>query len=124
VAESGRLVRQLSVGPDSLLRVMPEAAAPPVVAAPAAPPVPEAPAAAPPPINPLEKPASKPVAHAGGVASAVFPSEISPATLANNHPCARLKTCSEQYHANAAANFNGGLKWNSYRKECKTRLKG
>jgi hypothetical protein len=56
---------------------VPEAAAPPVVAAPAAPPVPEAPSAAPPPISPAEKPTSKPVA--AGVASAVFPSEISPA---------------------------------------------
>jgi hypothetical protein len=111
-------IGQLSIGPDPLLQVMPEAAAPPVVAAPAAPSVPEAPAAAPPPINPLEKPASKPVAHAGGVASAVFPSEISPAYAGEQPSVARLKTCSEQYHANAAANFNGGLKWNSYRKEC------
>jgi hypothetical protein len=64
------------------------------------------------------------VAHAGGVASAVFPSEISPAYAGEQPSVARLKTCSEQYHANAAANFNGGLKWNSYRKECKKRLKG
>jgi hypothetical protein len=39
-------IGQLSIGPDSLLRVMPEAAAPPVVAAQVAPPAPEAPAAA------------------------------------------------------------------------------
>ncbi len=117
-------VGQLAVGPDSSLRVMPEAAASPVVAAPAAPSAPEAPAAAPPPINPLEKPASKPVAHAGGVASAVFPSEISPAHAGEQPSVARLKTCSEQYHANAATNSNGGLKWNSYRNECKKRLKG
>ena len=39
-------IGQLSVGPDSLLRVMPEAAAPPVVAAQVAPPAPVAPAAA------------------------------------------------------------------------------
>jgi Protein of unknown function (DUF4239) len=116
-------IGQLSVGPDSLLRVIPEAAALPVVAAPAAPSAPEAPAAAPPPINPLEKPASKPVAHAGGVASAVFPSEISPAHAGEQPSVARLKTCSEQYHANATTNSNGGLKWNSYRKECKKRLK-
>ena len=117
-------IGQLSVGFDSLLRVMPEAAASPVVAAPAAPSAPEAPAAAPPPINPLEKPASKPVAHARGVASAVFPSEISPAHAGEQPSVARLKTCSEQYHANTATNSNGGLKWNSYRKECKKRLKG
>jgi hypothetical protein len=85
-------IGQLSIGPDSLLRVMPEAAAPPVVAARVAPPAPEAPAAAP-PINPLEKPASKPVAHAGGVASAVFPSEISPAYAGEQASVARLKTC-------------------------------
>ena len=117
-------IGQLSVGPDSLLRVMPEAAAPPVVAAPAAPPVPGAPAAAPPPINPLEKPVSKSVAQAGGAASAVFPSEISPAYAGEQPSVARLKTCSEQYHANAATNSNGGLRWNSYRNECKKRLKG
>ena len=103
---------------------MPEAAAPPVVAAPAAPPVSEAPAAAPAPINPPEKPASKPVARAAGVASAVFPSEISPAHADEKPSVARLKTCSEQYHDNAATNSNGGLKWNAYLKECKKRLKG
>ncbi len=114
-------VGQLSVGPDSSLRVMPEAAASPLVAAPAAPSAPEAPAAAPPPINPLEKTASKSVAQAGGAASAVFPSEISPAHAGEQPSVARLKTCS--YHANAATNSNGGL-WNSYRNECKKRLKG
>ena len=103
---------------------VPEAAAPPVVAAPAAPPVSEAPAAAPAPINPPEKPASKPVARAAGVASAVFPSEISPAHADEKPSVARLKTCSEQYHDNAATNSNGGLKWNAYLKECKKRLKG
>jgi potassium-transporting ATPase KdpC subunit len=99
----------------------PEAAAPPVVAAPAAPPVSEAPAAATAPINPPEKPA---LARAGGVASAVFPSEISPAHADEKPSVARLKTCSEQYHDNAATNSNGGLKWNAYLKECKKRLKG
>src|SRR3984893_14355270 len=87
---------------------VPEAVAPPVVAAPAAPPVPEAPAAAPPPINPPEKPVSKPVA--AGVASAVFPSEISPAHAGEKPSVGRLKTCTEQYHANATTNSNGGLK--------------
>jgi potassium-transporting ATPase KdpC subunit len=101
---------------------VPEAAAPPVVAAPAAPPVPEAPTAAPPPINPAEKPVSKPVV--AGAASAVFPSEISLAHAGEKPSVARLKTCTEQYHANAATNSNGGLKWNAYWKECKKRLKG
>jgi K+-transporting ATPase ATPase C chain len=99
---------------------LPEAA--PVVAAPAAP-VSEAPAAALAPINP-EKPASKPVARAAGLASAVFPSEISPAHADEKPSAARLKTCSDQYHDNAATNSNGGLKWNAYWKECKKRLKG
>jgi hypothetical protein len=99
-------------------------AAPPVVAAPAARPVSEAPAAAPPTINPPEKPASKTMTRAGGVASAVFPSEISPVHAGEKPSLARLKTCSEQYHANATTNSNGGLKWNTYWKECKKRLKG
>ncbi len=99
----------------------PEAAAPPVVAAPAAPPVPEVPATMPSPVNP-EKPVSKPMAS--GVAAAVFPSEISAAHAGEKPSVARLKTCTEQYHANAATNSNGGLKWNAYWKECKKRLKG
>jgi K+-transporting ATPase ATPase C chain len=100
-----------------------EAAAPPVVGAPAAPPAPEAPAATPPSINPPEKPSAKPLAPAVGVTAAVFPFEISPAHSGEKPSAARLKTCSDQYHANAATNANGGLKWNAYWKECKKRLK-
>jgi hypothetical protein len=33
------------------------------------------------------------------------------------------RTICTQYHANAATNSNGGLKWNAYWKECKKRLK-
>jgi len=62
--------------------------------------------------------------RAGGVALAVFPSEISPAHADEKPSEARLKTCSEQYRANAATHSNGGLKWNAYWKECKKRLKG
>lgn len=52
----------------------------------------------------------------------VFPSQISPAHAAEKPGVARLKTCSDQFHANAAANANGGLKWADYWKECKKRL--
>ena len=102
----------------------PEAAAPPVGTAPAAPPVAEAPSATPLPVNPPENPASKPEAPARGVASAIFPSQISAAHAAEKPAVARLKTCTDQYHANASTNSNGGLKWNAYWKECKKRLKG
>jgi hypothetical protein len=57
-------------------------------------------------------------------AAAVFPSELSPAHAGEKPGMARLKTCSDQYHANAATNSNGGLKRNVYVIECKKRLKG
>lgn len=83
----------------------PDAAAP-------APPA-SAPGASPPAV---ESPASK--------SAAVFPSEISPAHAGEKPGVARLKTCSDQFHANATANANGGLKWTDYWKECKKHLKG
>ncbi|HEX3493934.1 MAG TPA: hypothetical protein VHT48_00960 [Methylocella sp.] len=110
----------------------------PVVAAPAPPPpVPEQPTAqaAPPPqmpapVNPLKKPATKPMAPAAAAApsTAVFPTAIAPA-YANEKPGkARLKTCDDQYKANKATNANGGLKWiqkgGGYWSECNKRLKG
>jgi hypothetical protein len=54
----------------------------------------------------------------------VYPSQISPAHAGEKLDVARRKTCSDQYHANAATNANGGLKWKAYWKECKARLKG
>jgi potassium-transporting ATPase KdpC subunit len=85
-----------------------ETPTPPVGAAPgvptAAPPVATAPA--------------PPSAAAATPSAAVFPSAISP-----QQGDARRKTCLDQYHANAATNSNGGLKWNAYWKECKKRLK-
>jgi potassium-transporting ATPase KdpC subunit len=84
---------------------------------------PEAPALTPPPVNLPEQPASKPRTAAAG-AAAVFPSEISPAHAGEKPSVARLKTCTEQYHANAATKSNGGLKWKAYLKECEKRLKG
>jgi hypothetical protein len=74
--------------------------------------------------NPPEKPVSKPVAAAPGAVKAVYPSEVSPAHVGEKFDVARRKTCFDQYHANAATNSNGGLKWKAYWKECKARLKG
>jgi potassium-transporting ATPase KdpC subunit len=102
----------------------PEAAAPPAVAGTPAPPVAEVLPATPLPVEPSENPASKPEAPAEGVASAVFPSQISAAHAGEKPSVARLKTCTEQYHANASTKSNGGLKWTAYWKECKKRLKG
>ena len=101
-----------------------ETPAPPVVPAPAAPvaetPAPPAgaapgvPAAAP----PIATEPVPPSAAAATPSAAVFPSAISP-----QPGDARRKTCLGQYHANAATNSNGGLKWADYWSECKKRLK-
>jgi hypothetical protein len=88
-----------------------ETPAPPVVTTPAAP-VAETPAA------PVGAAPGVPTAAAAAPGTAVFPSAISP-----QPGDARRKTCLDQYHANAATNSNGGLKWNAYWKECKKRLK-
>jgi len=108
----------------------PVVAAPPPVAAPAPPPVVAAPAVTPSPVNPLKKPATKPMAPAAAEApsTAVFPTAIAPA-YANEKPGkARMKTCDDQYKANKATNANGGLKWiekgGGYWSECNKRLKG
>ncbi len=89
-----------------------------------------APAVTPPPVNPLKKPATKPMAPAVAAApsTAVFPTAIAPA-YANEKPGkARMKTCDDQYKANKATNANGGLKWiqkgGGYWPECNKRLKG
>src|SRR5580704_6281749 len=108
----------------------PVVAAPPPVAAPAPPPVVAAPAVTPSPVNPLKKPATKPMAPAAAEApsAAVFPTAIAPA-YANEKPGkARMKTCDDQYKSNKATNANGGLKWilkgGGYWSECNKRLKG
>ena len=104
-----------------------ETPAAPVAAAPAAPagetpalPVVTAPAApvAETPAPPVATAPAPPTAAAATPSAAVFPSAISP-----QPGDARRKTCLDQYHANAATNSNGGLKWNAYWKECKKRLK-
>lgn len=61
-------------------------------------------------------------------AAAVFPSAISTKFSSETPAMARLKTCSEQYNANKAANANGGLLWiqkgGGYWSECAKHLKG
>jgi len=79
-------------------------------------------AAVPVPATVVEPPPAAPAPPVA--AAAVFPSEISPAHAGEKPDTARLKTCSDQYHANAATNSNGGLKRNVYVIECKKRLKG
>ena len=84
----------------------------------------------PPPVNPLKKPATKPVAPAATPApsTAVFPTAIAPAYAGEKPGMARQKTCLDQYNANKATNANGGLKWiqkgGGYYSECNKRLKG
>jgi K+-transporting ATPase ATPase C chain len=90
-----------------------ETPAPPVVPAPAAP-VAETPA---PPV------AAAPTAAAAAPSAVVFPSAISPRYSGEKPGDARRKTCLDQYHANAATNANGSLKWADYWKECTKRLK-
>ena len=104
--------------PATVVEPPPAAPAPPVAAVPAAPTVMS------PSVNPPEKPTSRLGAAATGATAAVFPSEISPAYAGEKPDTARLKTCSDQYHANAATNSNGGLKRNVYVIECKKHLKG
>jgi hypothetical protein len=113
----------------------PEAPPPaPVVEAPTPPPpAPVAEAPPPPPpatVNPLKKPAAKPVAPAAPAApsTAVFPTAVAPEFAKEKPGKARMKTCDAQYKANKATNANGGLKWiqkgGGYWSECNKRLKG
>jgi K+-transporting ATPase ATPase C chain len=95
----------------------PEAPAAPAGAVPA-----PAPAVAPQQFSPTEAPKSE--AAASEATAAVFPSQISPAHAGEKPNIALLKTCSDQYRANAATHSNGGLKRDAYLKECKKRLKG
>jgi len=45
------------------------------------------------------------------VAKAVFPDAPSAKYAKDKPGAARMHTCLDQYHANKAANANGGLKW-------------
>jgi potassium-transporting ATPase KdpC subunit len=93
-----------------------ETPAPPVVTAPAAP-VAETPA------PPVATAPAAPTAAAAAPSAVVFPSAISPRYSGEKPGDARRKTCLDQYHANAATNANGGLKWADYWSECKKRFK-
>jgi len=100
---------------------------PPAVETPAAPvaAAPDAPAGETPP-PPVSETAAPPIATAPAAptAAAVAPSAaVFPSAISQQPGDARRKTCLDQYHANAATNSNGGLKWNAYWKECKKRLK-
>jgi hypothetical protein len=96
------------------------AAAPATAAAPAAAPAPKPAVAA----APATAPAPAPVA----TGNAVFPSAVNSKYAKDSAGKARMETCLDQYHANKAANGNGGLKWiekgGGYYSECNKRLKG
>jgi hypothetical protein len=93
-------------------------------AAPAAAPAPAAPKAA----EAKPAPAPKPMAAPVAVGNAVFPSAVDPKYASLSAGKGRFKTCVDQYHANAANNANGGLKWimkgGGYYSECNKKLKG
>jgi hypothetical protein len=76
------------------------------------------------PAPPVATAPAAPTAAAAAPSAVVFPSAISPRYSGEKPGDARRKTCLDQYHANAATNANGGLKWIAYWKECKKRLKG
>ena len=62
------------------------------------------------------------------VGGATFPKAVSPKYSKESAGRARMHTCLDQYHANKAANGNGGLRWiekgGGYYSECNKRLKG
>src|ERR1700758_2876591 len=88
-------------------------------AAPAAPPPPPATTTA-----KKEAPAAAPALPTG---NAVFPNAVDPKYASETPGKARMHTCVDQYHANAASNGNGGLKWiqkgGGYWSECNKHLK-
>jgi hypothetical protein len=72
-------------------------------------------------------PATKSAAKEVAPSKAVFPSAISSKYAKESAGKARMHTCLDQYHANKAANGNGGLRWimkgGGYYSECNKRLK-
>jgi hypothetical protein len=91
------------------------------------------PAAAP---APAPAPAPKPATAAAPAAApapmpmgnATFPNAVDAKYAKETPGKARMHTCVDQYHANAANNGNGGLKWiqkgGGYWSECNKHLKG
>ena len=74
----------------------------------------------------LQRPPHPPAPAAAG--SPVFPSAVDSKYASQKAGDARMHTCLDQYHANKAANGNGGLKWiqkgGGYYSECSKKLKG
>ena len=60
--------------------------------------------------------------------NAVFPNAVDSKYASETPGKARMHTCVDQYHANAASGGNGGLKWiqkgGGYWSECNKHLKG
>ena len=90
-----------------------------------------APAAAPPPAaatTTAKKEAAPAAAPAMPMGNAVFPNAVDAKYAKETPGKARMHTCVDQYHANAASGGNGGLKWiqkgGGYYSECNKRLKG
>ena len=77
------------------------------------------------PPSPPEAPTASSTTKEG--ASAVFPTSVSAKYASQKAGDARMHTCLDQYHANKAANGNGGLKWiqkgGGYYSECSKKLK-
>ena len=80
---------------------------------------------------PATAPAAEPAKSAAAPAAAgapVFPTAVSAKYASQKAGDARMHTCLDQYHANKAANGNGGLKWiqkgGGYYSECSKKLKG
>ena len=87
-------------------------------------------ASAAPAAAPASSTASAPAAAPApvSVGNAVFPSAVDSKYSKDSAGKARMLTCLDQYHANKAANGNGGLKWiqkgGGYYSECNKHLKG
>ena len=112
---------------------------PPPAAAPAPTTPPAATATPAPEVPPTKKPrkirtakTATPPATAPGAPPAagapVFPTAVSAKYASQTAGEQRMHTCLDQYHANKAANGNGGLKWiqkgGGYYSECSKKLKG
>ncbi len=72
--------------------------------------------------------ATRAAAAPGTSGNAVFPTVVDPKYSKETAGKARMHTCLDQYHANKAANANGGLRWvqkgGGYYSACSKKLKG
>ena len=73
-------------------------------------------------------PAGPPKVAAAPAGPATFPSAVAPKYAKETPGKARMHTCLDQYHANKAANANGGMSWiqkgGGYYSACLKHLKG